>query len=466
MIQPAITQVGRYKILGVIGEGGMGIVYRAVDPNMARDVAIKMPHGDKELLEQFQREVRATASFQHKNIVTIHTVDEFEGFPYMVMEYLDGQSMAEAISSGRALTLHDKLSLAIQVCDGLQYAHELGFIHRDIKPANVYILKDRFKDRDLVAKILDFGIARATVDSSITRTGQVRGSVSYMSPEQISGKKVDSRTDIYSTGVLLFQFIAGEVPYKSSDPNATFLKILNDPVPSLTAYVKDCPAALEEIVRRAMAKDLDERYQTAEEFGYELSRLLETIKRGMTQEFLEQAKAAALRRDLDLARQHLLEILKLDRHHAQANELLQAVRQELQKEQKFIQVQQLRSQAQIAFSGLQYEEALECLDQACQIAPDDRDLSSFRESIKDAAKRAKSLEEALRRGQAALYVGDLQEAEAAVDEALQCATDHTEACALKELIKKELDERSRRQQVKVFVEQARQEISKSQFIEA
>jgi serine/threonine protein kinase len=298
MIQPAITQVGRYKILGVIGEGGMGIVYRAVDPNMAREVAIKMPHGDKELLEQFQREVRATASFQHKNIVTIHTVDEFEGFPYMVMEYLDGQSMAEAISSGRALTLHDKLSLAIQVCDGLQYAHELGFIHRDIKPANVYILKDRFKDRDLVAKILDFGIARATVDSSITRTGQVRGSVSYMSPEQISGKKVDSRTDIYSTGVLLFQFIAGEVPYKSSDPNATFLKILNDPVPSLTAYVKDCPAALEEIVRRAMAKDLDERYQTAEEFGYELSRLLETIKRGMTQEFLEQAKAAALRRDL------------------------------------------------------------------------------------------------------------------------------------------------------------------------
>jgi serine/threonine protein kinase len=204
MIQPAITQVGRYKILGVIGEGGMGIVYRAVDPNMAREVAIKMPHGDKELLEQFQREVRATASFQHKNIVTIHTVDEFEGFPYMVMEYLDGQSMAEAISSGRALTLHDKLSLAIQVCDGLQYAHELGFIHRDIKPANVYILKDRFKDRDLVAKILDFGIARATVDSSITRTGQVRGSVSYMSPEQISGKKVDSRTDIYSTGVLLF----------------------------------------------------------------------------------------------------------------------------------------------------------------------------------------------------------------------------------------------------------------------
>jgi eukaryotic-like serine/threonine-protein kinase len=333
VVEPSITQIGRYKVLGVIGQGGMGIVYRALDPNMAREVAIKMPHGEKELLEHFQREVRATASFQHKNIVTVHTVDDFEGFPYMVMEYLDGQSMAEAISSGRVLNLAEKLSLIIQVCDGLQYAHELGVIHRDIKPANIYILKDRFKDKDLIAKILDFGIARVGVDSSLTRTGEIRGSVAYMSPEQISGRKLDSRTDVYSTGVVLFQFLTGEVPYKSSNPNTAFLKILNDPIPSLGTCIRDFPIGLDQIISRAMAKNIDERYQTAEEFSFDLSRLLETIKRGMMQQFLEQAKAAALRKELEAARQYLLEILKLDRHHAQASELLQAVRKELQKQQ-------------------------------------------------------------------------------------------------------------------------------------
>ena len=441
-------------------------MYRALDPSMSREVAIKMPHGDQDLLAHFQREVKATASFQHKNIVTVFTVDDFEGCPYMVMEYLDGESMAEVISSGRPMHLAEKLSLAVQVCDGLHYAHELGVIHRDIKPANIYILKDRFKDKDAVAKILDFGIARVTLDSSITRTGEVRGSVSYMSPEQLGGQSVDNRTDIYSAGVMLFQFLTGEVPYKSNDPTATFLKILNDPVPSLSLYLRDYPAALDEIIARAMAKNVDERYQSAEELGYDLSRLLETVKRGMAEQFLEEAKAAAARKEWDFARQNLQEILKLDRHNVQASELLQVVRLEIQKQQRSAQIQQFKSQAQVAMTGLHYEEALECLEQACRLAPDDQELVNFRERIKDAAKRAKTLEEALRRGQAALYLGDLKEAEAAVQEALLCEQNHTEALALKELVGKELAERDRRQRVQVFLESARQEIATSEFTRA
>jgi len=464
VISPQIEQIGRYRILGVIGQGGMGIVYRALDPNTAREVAIKMPHGDRELLEHFQREVRATASFQHKNIVTVYTVDDFEGSPYMVMEFLDGQSLAETISSGPRLHLAEKLSLAIQVCDGLQYAHELGVIHRDIKPANIYVLRDRSKD--VVAKILDFGIARANSDSTLTRTGAVRGSVSYMSPEQLSGHKVDARTDVYSTGVMLYQVLTGELPYKAADPSATFLKILNDPVPSLGDYIQDYPSSLDQILARAMAKSVDDRYQSAEEMGYDLSSLQETLKRGMVVEFLEQAKACASRKEWEFARQRLQEILRVDRHHSQANELLLFVRQEIQHQQRSQQIQQLRSQAQIALVGLHFEEALECLEQACRLDPGNSELTTLREAIKENARRAKSLADALHRGQSALYTGNLEEAESAVDEALQCQRDHTEALALQELIKKEIAERLRRQQLQGYVEEARKEISKSRFLSA
>ena len=150
-------QIGRYQLLDVIGQGGMGIVYRATDASMARDVAIKMLHGayaqDKDLLARFYREARSTASLQHKNIVTVFALDEFEGFPYMVMEYLEGQSMAEMITSRRQIPLVDKIGLVCQVCEGLQYAHERNppVVHRDIKPANILILKDGTAKSTLIA---------------------------------------------------------------------------------------------------------------------------------------------------------------------------------------------------------------------------------------------------------------------------------------------------------------------------
>src|SRR5580698_1161428 len=185
MEKPPIKQVGRYELLDVIGQGGMGVVYKAVDTTIGRTVAIKMMHGtyaeDKDLLARFHREVRSTANLQHKNIVTVYNLDSFEGFPYMVMEYLEGKSMAEMISSGAPQRIVDKIGLVCQVCEGLQYAHERNIIHRDIKPANILVLKEG------IAKIVDFGIARAGRSETLTRTGQIIGSIFYMSPEQISG---------------------------------------------------------------------------------------------------------------------------------------------------------------------------------------------------------------------------------------------------------------------------------------
>src|SRR5215469_5707810 len=181
--QTDTRQIGRYKLLGIIGQGGMGIVYHAVDQSIDRPVAIKMLlniHAeDKDLLARFDREIRSTANLQHKNIVTVYAVDDYQGTPYMVMEYLEGQSMSEMIRSRRQIHMVEKIDLIAQVCEGLHYAHQRGVIHRDIKPANILVLKDG------TAKIVDFGIARVGRSGDITRTGQIVGSVDYMSPEQI-----------------------------------------------------------------------------------------------------------------------------------------------------------------------------------------------------------------------------------------------------------------------------------------
>jgi serine/threonine protein kinase len=464
MDKATIRQIGRYQLLDVIGQGGMGIVYRAVDASIGRTVAIKMLHGahagDKDLLTRFHREVRSTANLQHKNIVTVYALDDFEGFPYMVMEHLEGQSMAEIITSRRPLHLVEKIALLVQVCEGLQYAHERNVIHRDIKPANVLVLKDG------TAKIVDFGIARVGMSETLTQTGQVIGSVYYMSPEQIGGAPVDNRSDIYSAGVTLYQFITGELPFKGSetDPHSTLVKILNEPVPSLGKYLSNYPIALDEIIARAMAKKPEARYQTAEDFGYDLSRLQESLKRDMTEVLLSRAKVAIDQKDWEVARQQLREVLKFERRNVEANELLQTVSQEIQRQQRSVQIVQLRSQAQIALAGLQYEEAFECVEQALRLDPNDAELVSLSTSIKDQIERARELTEALRRGQAALYAGDLNEAQMAVRAALNIEQGHTEARALESLIEKELEERARRAQLNGFVEEARREISNRKFL--
>lgn len=459
-----VQQIGRYRLLDVIGRGGMGIVYRAIDTTIERKVAIKMLLGeggqrDNDLLARFYREVRSTANLQHKNIVTVYALDDFDGLPYMVMEYLEGQSIAQLIAARQSLSIIEKIGLICQVCEGLQYAHERNVIHRDVKPANILVLKDG------VAKIVDFGIARVGRSDNLTRTGQIVGSIYYMSPEQTTGV-FDSRSDIYSTGVTLFEFLTGEVPFKGPDTQSTLLKILHDPVPPLRRYFSNYPKALETILNKAMAKEAAERYQTAEDFGYDLAQLQDTLKREMTDEFMAQAKTAMEDRSWDIARQKLQEILRLDRRNQPANELYKIVREQIQLQQRSQQIDQLKSQAEIALAGLQYEEALECIEQAKRLAPEDEELERISSSIREQMERARELSEALRRGQAALYAGDLSEAGHAVQRALELDSSNTEARTLDTLVRKEIEDRSRRAKLQGLLDDARREISARNFLSA
>jgi Protein kinase domain/PEGA domain len=457
-------------VIDVIGSGGMGIVYRAHDAALNRTVAIKMlkradagPGKVQQLEQFFNRELRATASLQHRNIVTVYESGEQDGNPYLVMECLDGEPVSRVINERRPMPIVDKLELFVQVCDGLQHAHDRKpqVIHRDIKPANVILL------RDGTAKIVDFGIARVVgIETSTLQAGQLLGSLSYLSPEQINSVPIDARTDIFSAGVMLYELLTYALPFKGNEPAAVFVKILREDPPPLSTYLGDVPPELQACVSRALAKKTHDRYQTAEELGFDLLQIQKKIKQGMAADFMQRAEASMQRGDLERVKQHLQEILRLDRHHDQANRMLAEVRKAIQEQQRSAQIVQMRSQAQVALAGQQYEEALACADQALQLDPADQASVVLREEIQKAISLGKAVRDSLRRAESALYAGDFDEAREAVDAALRLDTDSAEARALAEIIDKELSERSRRLQVQGLVDNARQGIAQRMFGDA
>jgi serine/threonine protein kinase len=381
---PLIQKIGKYAVIDVIGSGGMGIVYRAHDAGLNRTVAIKMLKradagaGKVHQLEQFfTRELRATASLQHRNIVTVYESGEQDGNPYLVMECLDGEPVSRVIHERRPMPIVDKLELFVQVCDGLQHAHDRKpqVIHRDIKPANVILL------RDGTAKIVDFGIARVVgIETSTLQAGQLLGSLSYLSPEQINSVPIDSRTDIFSAGVMLYELLTYSLPFQGNEAAVVFVKILREEPPPLSTYLGEVPPELQACVNRALAKKTHDRYQTAEELGFDLLQIQKKIKQGMAADFMQRAEAAMRRGDLERVKLHLQEILRLDRHHDQANRMLAEVRRAIQEQQRSAQIVQMRSQAQVALAGQQYEEALACADQALQLDPADQVSAALRPS--------------------------------------------------------------------------------------
>src|SRR5215472_8399745 len=215
--------IGRYEIMELVGRGGMGVLYRARDAVLERDVAFKMMlldfTADQTARDRFQREARAVARLQHRNVVTIHELGEVEGTPYIVMEFLTGRDLDAILKSETTLTLAQKLDVVIQLCEGLGYAHEQGIVHRDIKPGNVRLLEDG------TVKILDFGIAKFA-QSSITQSGTIMGTPSYMAPEQVMGQPIDGRADLFSAGVLLYELLAGHKPFVGDAPTAVVYQIM------------------------------------------------------------------------------------------------------------------------------------------------------------------------------------------------------------------------------------------------
>ena len=456
-------KVGKYEILEVIGRGGMGVVYKATDPEIGRLVGIKMMTSaiinDPDLLKRFYREAQASGRLQHPNIITIYDLGVHDGTPYLVMEFLEGENLDLTIKVRRPMSIEDKLGIGIQLCNGLAYAHERNIVHRDIKPGNVMLLKDG------TVKIVDFGIARAGGDR-VTRTGQVMGSVQYMSPEQINGAHVDQRTDIFSVGALLYQLLTHALPFEGKDTGDTLLKIIHGTPPPLNQFLPVYPRELENILLKALAKNPEERYQTATELGLDLSHVQDGLKHERVSEYLQTAEAYISESHWTKAQEQLLQVLKIDRQNARSATLLRTVQQEIQKQQRSEHAKDLRSQADQALAKGDLDDALRYLGMAVDLVPNDTELVQIRDSLKEKKATVDRLNEWLRLAESAHDGGELEEALAATEEALALDPENTEAMALHAVITRELAERAKLKQVQSFIDEARKQISSRRFTAA
>lgn len=261
-------KIGKYSILERIGRGGMGYVYKAHDPILKRDVAIKTMlkdvADDEELRNRFLREAQSAGGLRHPNVVTIYDLGEDEnGCPFIAMEFLSGTDLEHLIKNKVDMPLLKKLDIMIQTCHGLGYAHANGIVHRDIKTANIRLLDNG------EAKIMDFGIAKMTA-SHFTRTGMIMGTPHYMAPEQIRGEKVDGRADIFSLGVVLYELLVYRKPFAGDNPTTVLFKIIHEQPEPLVDSTFTPPEGLADVVMKAIAKKPEERYQTCEELAEDL----------------------------------------------------------------------------------------------------------------------------------------------------------------------------------------------------
>jgi len=446
-------KIGKYEVVSVIGRGGMGVVYKARDPQLERLVAIKMiVEATPGLLKRFDVEARSTGSLQHPNIVTIYDFGQQDGSPYLVMEFLEGLTLDTILKSGAtSLTLASKLKLCADVCNGLNYAHERGIIHRDIKPANIMVLKDGG------VKIVDFGIARIG-DTGISRT-EIVGTIHYMSPEQFQSQPLDRRTDIFSTGVVLYQLLTGALPFQSAGEAAIMHQIIHDDPPALGSYLQDYPQELDGIIARALAKNRDLRYPTGLEFAFELIAVADKQKQSEVSHWLNRAETAVQRTEWAKAEDCLRQVLSIDGRNTEAHRLLSQVQVRIRQQRQIEQVRQLHNQADQAFLERRYDDALAIIDQAISLDKTNHGLTTLRESIREAKTRSVRLKLVLRRAEEAHQAGDLEEAKHAVREALEIEPQETSAKALQVVILKQLQERERQQLMRVLLDTAREQIT-------
>lgn len=503
----AVEKIGKYQILEKIGEGAMGVVYRAMDPIIERIVAVKTMSADldadPDLRTRFFREARSAGQLSHKNIITIYELGEEGARAYMAMEFLEGEDLRRKIAHREPMSLEEKMRVMNEVCEGIAHAHSKDVIHRDIKPGNIFITLTS------QVKILDFGLARIA-SSDVTKAGTVMGTPSYMSPEQVRGDRVDHRSDIFSLGSVCYELLTGRKPFNGPSLPATFFKIIQEEPDFVSTVAPSVPRELGQIVHRALAKDPDRRYQTVGEIIVALDHVRQeplaqrttvqprpprrdsisvevaegsvpTGTQRLSRHLLVRAEECAARGDVDGAVALLESATPSLLADVQTQEALARFRNELrtreEARQRNAQVEERLDLGRRAFESGDHAVCAELMGAILAISPDHAEaaelLARARQALeeqREAERRREEIARLLRSADSAFAAGKREKAAREAARALELAPEDEQARFLRDRIAQQIEEerltRERQGRAESLVREARGHLSSANLAEA
>jgi len=465
--RPAPERIGKYEVVGVLGQGGMGVVYRARDPRIGRDVAIKTLtegfSGESDMLKRFYQEAGHTGNLRHPNIVTVYDFGDEEGLPYIVMEFLDGEPLDKLIREKDRLHISVKLDIIEQVCAALAYAHLQGMIHRDVKPANVIV------QRDGLVKLLDFGIARAgqqqQTDRGMTRTGTLVGTPAYMAPERLRGEPFDGRSDIFSTGVVLYQVLTGVLPFDAEYPAILHQILQQEPAP-LSNHLSSYPPLLDQVIARALAKDPFERYGHASDMAADLNAVGAQLKIERIDQLMREAQAAVAAEDHTQAKQLLSQVLRLNSQNTEAKQLMALVDQHFNRLKLRERVDQLKKAAGEAVAARNWEQAIAFCTEALHLDAGNAEASALLAKANAGKQRAEQIQQLMREAESARHSGNYESARTLAGKASALDPADSRILAICKVLEQEAEEARRKAQLRKLLDQAQTSLSAQRLIEA
>lgn len=462
------SKIGKYEVLDVLGRGGMGVVYKAYDPILDREIALKTMTADglkdPVLKERFYREARAAGRLRHPNIVTIYELGEESNVPFIAMEYIHGTDIHAVIRGRLEVSFEEKIRIIVQLCRGLAYAHKAGIVHRDIKPSNI-----RLTD-DFQVKILDFGIARLVTSTTMTSGGMVLGTIHYMAPEQIKGAHVDRKSDIFAVGIILFELLTSRKPFDGDNTATVLYNILHEPYQKMDPPLDEQFATIGRVLKKALDKDPARRYFSADEMGDDLEHFLHSFARpqrsgqATTQELaspsstketpkaeeekkpltpyksdpritnlLRTAKKQIVEAHAVQAMTYIKQALQIDPNDPEAAQLLQMVEQDI----KRAEAEDLLRQGQNYMREGRYDIAMKAFEKILRIQPNHSKARMLLETAKNEIMQPE-MEELISKARQAIEEKKYQDARKYVEEVLKTVPDHQGAYELQVLIKERI----------------------------
>jgi len=439
----------------------MGVVYQGEDRLIGRRVAIKtLTEVTSELRERFYIEARS-GILSHPNIVTVYELGEHEGNPFIAMEFIEGDSLEQVLRLRKRLPLLEAHSIVEQLCAGLGYAHGHGVVHRDVKPANVLVRPDGH------VTIVDFGIARlADQTRQLTKADTLLGTFHYIAPERLKGEASDGRADIWSVGVMLYEMLTGELPFKGSDVSSLY-RVIHEPYVPLTEHVQDLPDGLSRVLDKALAKEVELRYATAEEMAFDLQVLAEGLKQDRVSSLLETARRLAQENQYASARTVLLQAQRIDPANVDTKALLGDVQDRLSQMQRGGQLRQLVEQAQDAAKGRRWNDAVALFQQARKL--DTEDAFNLSERLQQAEMEKAQQQRVMglcRQADEARTLGDLTKAKDYLGQALEIDDRSTELRNAYSDVSREVKRKQQELRIQELLRSAQEESSRQRYTEA